>query len=101
MNKTGATTQHLEDELDGIFTDEERPDSISSEAIGGASADDLPANYFLSYKFIGSFIVSLDYTILGIYLCQFGEGLCACVPIQLPRFHNDCERLDRHRCGSW
>jgi len=60
MAKTDLTTQNYEDALDGFVTYVERPDSISSEAIGGASTDDLPANYFLSYKFIGSFIVILD-----------------------------------------
>jgi hypothetical protein len=65
MDKTKSPSfQHHEDALGGIKTDFEKPDSISSEAIGGESVDDLPANYFWSYKFIGSFIVRLDYNYL-------------------------------------
>jgi hypothetical protein len=60
MNKTTeSTSQHHE------VSHDEKPDSISSEAFGGASVDDLPANYFRSYKFIGSFIVGLDYSLSG------------------------------------
>lgn len=51
---------------DGVL--KEKPDSISSEAIGGASVDDLPPNYFWSYKFIGSFIVGHGKIVLGINL---------------------------------
>ncbi len=60
--------QHHENTLSGIVTDDEKPDSISSEAIGGASVDDLPANYFWSYKFIGSFIVRLEYNFFSIHI---------------------------------
>lgn len=45
-------------------TNDEENDSISPEAIGGASADDLPENYFRSYRFIGSFIVGLTQLML-------------------------------------
>jgi hypothetical protein len=69
MDKTDLATQHHEHALDGVVTNDERPDSISSEAVGGASVDDLPANYFLSYKFIGSFIVGLDYKLLEKCIC--------------------------------
>ncbi len=71
MDKTDLdlATQHHENALVGGVTNDERPDSISSEAVGGASVDDLPANYFLSYKFIGSFIVGLGYKLLEKFIC--------------------------------
>ena len=62
---TNLAVQHDEDVTRENFTNDERPDSISSEAIGGASIEDLPPRYFLSYKFIGSFIVGLYYKVLN------------------------------------
>jgi hypothetical protein len=35
-------------------------DSTTREAIGGASTDELPPNYYKSARFIGSFLVSRD-----------------------------------------
>ncbi len=39
-------------------------DSATREAIGGASTDDLPPNYYKSVRYIGSFLVSLRHLYL-------------------------------------
>ena len=47
-----GTTEHIDRRLSA--------DSITPEALGGLSTAELPKNYYWSYKFIGSNIVSVS-----------------------------------------
>lgn len=54
ISEAKASTENTETILDHSSIE----DSVTREAIGGASVADLPKGYYRSYKFIGSFLVS-------------------------------------------
>lgn len=54
ISEAKASTENTEAVVEHISNE----DSVTREAIGGASVADLPKGYYRSYKFIGTFLVS-------------------------------------------